>query len=214
MPHWLSFRNVLSALLISIVLLGLGVCAGIAIMHEAEKQYSLVNRLMYKLNLEYNSFFSPNIRVREEIVTNRVELLKESIFLPPMVANHAGGITTVNGDSVLILDRLGKIFHFKDGVTTPVNIETPSQNAMALSRQLESGLLGDISIQFNWFRFNDILFVSEAGNREILVSYTEWHERDTCFTSTLAKLEVPSSDPAAWSSISDDWRSWLAPAPV
>lgn len=192
-------------LLVTALIFLCGVYGGFNIRNQLDQQFSLASRVQFKLNTYYKSIFKAGEIEETLLTTNRVTLRTQSNFLPISVALAAGGISTVGRDHVLVLDRLGKIFSFTNGVTTLLSIVTPDFNVEDLELQQKKGLLGDAEINYDWFRYNDILYLEDQNKKLILISYTEWDSEKLCFYSTLAKLAVEGVDPSRWSAGTNEW---------
>lgn len=183
-----------------------GLWAGFSLNTALQNRFSLASQIEYKLNGYYNSFFQADTPQNESLMTNRVRLDVTTVYLPLSATDFAGGIATMGPETVLVTDRLGKLFSVTDAETTELTVETPDNRADDLQRQLDNGDLGDIEVEFNWFRYNDILFVDLGETAYLLLSYSEWQPDDLCFNSALARLEVDGADPASWTATADDWE--------
>lgn len=180
--------------------------SGFSLSSALEQRHSWPARVVTKVNSVYRSIVNQGKPVSDIVTTNRLSLKASTYYLPLEVANSAGGIAPDNSGGVLVLDRTGKTYRFINGATERLDVETPDSNVAALRRQLKSGLLGNIEINFDWFRFNDILYVSRDKSLHLLVSYSEWHEDKLCFTSSLAKANLASGDPSTWHIKGEDWE--------
>lgn len=182
------------------VLFASGAIAGYWLAGSLHTQGGLAYRARQLLAREYVRLMGKR-EPEQTVVTNRVTLKRNVTFLPVDVPETSGGMTTIDGTSLLIVDRLGGFHHVQRGVVTPVRISPPDNHVAALRTQLEAGQFGKSQVNFAWMRYTDVLHVRHAGRAWLIVSYTEWHPEEKCFTTTLARLEVPAGQPpGAWTS--------------
>lgn len=187
-------------------LFGGGIWAGYILNSEMQNRFSFPARMFYKLNGMYNSYFNSGAAPKpERLVTNRVILEQETIFLPASAKDFAGGISTFGENTVLVTDRVGKMLSVTDHVVHELDIAPPHDNRERLQAQLEAGDLGNIEISFNWMRFNDIFYYDKGSTGYLLLSYTEWLPEQSCFGNALARLPVEGDDPTKWTADADDW---------
>lgn len=184
---------------------GLGIWGGYTLNTELQNRFSYPAQIEYKLQGYYNAWFKSDEPEVERLITNRAILDMETVFLPAFSSDFAGGITVMPTGEVLVVDRLGQLSFVRDGKTTKIDVASADNRAAPLREQLAEGLLGQIEIDFNWFRYNDILYVEDAGQGYLLLSYTEWNPDDLCFGSALARIAVDGADPAGWHGSADDW---------
>ncbi len=102
-----------------------------------------------------------------------------------------GGLTSF-GDELLLLTQDGTIFLVSEDEITKTNIEAPDnglQNYIVASR---SEKYRNYEHNFGSFRYNDILYYSEASRHGLVLSYTEWLSDEECYGTTISKLELPA----------------------
>ncbi len=212
-------RKAIRFALIGFVVFGLifagGTWAGFAISGALDQRSSLMSRALARVESYYNSTFrqdDPNVRI---INTNRLQIREESVFLPLEAADFAGGISaTGDGTEVLIMDRVGTLFHVVDSEVTQLAVSPPDNGIIPLQDQLESGDFGRATVDFKWFRYNDVLHVQGTETDWLLTSYTEWHPEDFCFNSALARLPLaPGTNPQDWQATAADWEVITRTAP-
>ena len=191
---------------------GGGIWAGYSLNTQMQNRFSFPAQIHYKLNGMYNAYFNAGATPEpERVVTNRAILTKKTVYLPAIAKDFAGGIGAFMDRSILVTDRLGRLFHVHEGGVDALDILPPDENREALQAQLDAGELGDIEVTFNWMRFNDILHLPRDGDADgaargyLLISYTEWLPEKKCFGSALARLAVDGEDPSAWSASAEDW---------
>ncbi|NVK46735.1 MAG: PQQ-dependent sugar dehydrogenase [Rhodobacteraceae bacterium] len=208
----MSRLRILALALVAIVclagLFGGGIWAGYALNTEMQNRFSFPAQIHYKLNGMYNSYFNAGAEPEpERLVTNRAILSQETIFLPASAKDFAGGIGTIGEDTVLVTDRVGKMYSVTDAVVHELDVAPPDDHRAALQAQLDAGELGDIEINFNWMRFNDIFYYArgQEGAGYLLLSYTDWLPEQKCFGNAMARLPVQGMDPLSWSAEADDW---------
>lgn len=189
-----------------LLLSGAGLWAGYQLNDAMQNRFSLPSQIHYKLNGYYNSFFNTEEVAEDRVITNRLLLQRRTVFLPLEASDFAGGIAPHGRDTLLVTDRLGRLFALRDGQVTALNIAAPDNHAEALRQQLEAGQLGAIEIDFNWFRYNDILSVPGGTGTVLLLSYSEWDAGERCYRSALARLDLPGEDPAIWRAGASDWQ--------
>jgi len=203
LQHWVTAMNrkiwmrVLLLCLLGILFLG-GIAAGFWL----SKSLNTPNTLPYNVKrwaaVQYVKMFGRS-EPDKFLVTNRVTLKVSTVFLSPTTPERAGGITDVDGAGPLIVDREGKL-HWLDGSSvSDVDLPPPANNAADLQARLAAGEFGKSTVDPSQMRFMDVLHVREAGKAWLLTSYTEWHPAESCFTTNLARIEVPpATAPSGW----------------
>jgi cytochrome c2 len=195
----------IQALLLLGALFVAGVTAGFWIAKSLNTPNSLANDIKRWAARQYVKVAGR--RVQDGLlVTNRVTLKVSTVFLPPDTPEFAGGITDVDGTGVLIIDREGGLHWLEGSKVSAVNLPPPANNADDLRQKLAAGAFGKSTVDWSQMRYMDVLHVRASGNAWLLVSYTEWHPVDYCFTTTLARIEVPSdAAPPAWQFARPGW---------
>ncbi|MGR3805205.1 MAG: PQQ-dependent sugar dehydrogenase [Marinibacterium profundimaris] len=200
-------------LFIVMLLIAGGIWAGYSLNTALQNRFSFPSQIAYKLNGMYNSYRGNRSDNSETVISNRLIMKKETVFLPLSATDFAGGIAAINGNTVLVTDRLGKLFSVTGPDISELALQSPDNKADQLREQLDEGLLGNIEVDFNWFRYNDILPVVHDGQEYLLASYTEWNPEELCFRSALARIALSGSDPATWTGDPDDWDVILRTEP-
>lgn len=198
---------VLGGLTGAAILVGAGIWTGYDLNTQLQNRFSFPSQMYYKLNGMYNAqFHAGEVPTPKRLVTNRAVLNETTVFLPSSARDFAGGISPFLDTSILVTDRLGKLFHVNGYEVTEVNVAPPDSKREELQAQLDEGLLGDIEIDFNWMRYNDILYVAgQNGSGYLLMSYTDWRPDELCFGSAMSRLAVKGTDPSKWSADESDW---------
>ncbi|AJE47800.1 PQQ-dependent sugar dehydrogenase [Celeribacter indicus] len=199
---------VLGGLAGAAALVGIGVWGGYELNNQMQDRWSFFATRYYKLQGVYNSMFNADAPPEvERLVTNRAVLSKRTMYLPASARDFAGGIAPFLDRSLLLTDRLGKTFHIDGETVTELSVAPPDAKRAELQQQLGEGLLGEIEVDFNWMRYNDVLFVPrDGGGGSLLMSFTDWRPEGLCFGSTLARLVVDSDRPEDWQAGPEDWE--------
>lgn len=196
----------MTSVLTVLVFLG-GVWSGVELRKQLDRPLSIASHIHWRAVGFYNSLFRAGKSEQTRISTNRVRLQVDTFFLPLDIAGKAGGITVVDGSSIVVLDRLGTLFLVTDNDAVALDVETPDNNTDDLRSQFQDGRFGDARIDFEWFRFNDVLHVSDETGDWLIVSYSYWNPEAFCQTSRLSRLPLaPGSAPQAWQARADDWQ--------
>lgn len=202
-----SFSYSLIALALIGLLLAGGGWAGFRLASDLDNQLSIAYRVHVRLESYYNSLFRTETPTWRNISTSHLTLRERSVSLPVKAEYFGGGITDFQGRSVLVLDRLGHFFHVENERTRELSIEPPDNRVAELRRQEKAGRFSPASINYKWFRYNDVLHMDNAGKQWLLVSYTEWQPDDFCFNSAMAQLDLPTGAlPENWKATADDWH--------
>lgn len=208
-------KLVLAGCLFLVILLTLGGWGGYRLAEALQRDTSIPYRILVRLQSVYNSGLNSGSVVERTIETNRLTLREKIVYMPLEVAHYAGGIGAFRGNSVLAVDREGRLFHVSDDNTiTRIDVAPPENNVAALKEQSDAGRFAPAYIDFKWFRYNDVLHTVIEGREWLLVSYTEWNPDAFCFTSTMARLEIPTgSEPEDWHAVTSDWQVVVRTAP-
>ncbi|MEO1606457.1 MAG: PQQ-dependent sugar dehydrogenase [Pseudomonadota bacterium] len=211
-------RRFLRLILISgflfMLVFGGGIWAGVELRRQLDKPLSIASHIHWRVIGFYNSMFRAGSSESTKVFTNRVRLKVDTFFLPLDVAGKAGGITVVGGTSVVVLDRQGTMFLVTDGMAEPLDVATPDNNMAALRRQFDDGRFGEARIDYEWFRYNDVLHVSDSTGDWLILSYSHWNPEAFCQTSRLARLQLPAgSAPRDWRATAQDWELVKETAP-
>lgn len=182
-----------------------GVYLGFDLSKKLQRENSAQSRFVRKAIRGFGAAFLQGRPKQVTIQTNRLNLIFTEYFVPLELKNGAGGISNDPVGGVLIVDLAGKVFRFWEERIERLDITTPNSNVETLKRQLNDGVLGNVEINFGHFRYNDILVHTSGDGASLLVSYSEWHSEKRCFTSTLAKVPLPSGDPSEWIIAEEDW---------
>lgn len=210
MTHWMTGQKLVLAWILAIsLLIGallIGGYVGFDLSEKLNKEQSFITRTIRKAKRGYGAIFLQGQPVQSKHPSNRLNLKLTTHAMPLELRNAGGGISADGSGGVLIMDSEGRVFRLSQGHTKRIDVIVPNSNVDALKRQLKDGALGNIDIQFSQFRYNDILLHSSDSNSYLLISYSEWHEDQLCYGSTLAKSPLPSSDPSTWSIQENDWE--------
>lgn len=199
-------RSLIVLSLGSLIFVG-GVWAGVELRKQLDQRLSIASHIHWRVVGFYNSLFRAGKSESTKIFTNRVRLKVDTFFLPLDIAGKAGGITVVDGESIVVLDRLGTMFLVTDETAVPLDVVTPGNNMEALRSQYQDGRFGEARIDFEWFRYNDVLYVADETGTWLIVSYSYWNPDDFCQTSRLARLRLPDgSAPRDWRAAAEDWE--------
>ncbi|MDA8586005.1 hypothetical protein N9L47_06985 [Rhodobacteraceae bacterium] len=118
----------------------------------------------------------------------------------------AGGITATDDGRILLLDRSAGLFLVNSDETIRLDVELPRNGANFLQEQLDEGDFGNVLDASEQLRYSDVMIARDGANRALVVSYTEFHIDESCFTSTLAKYVLPAGQVLDDIKItSDDW---------
>lgn len=137
-----------------------------------------------------------------------ISLNAESATVPVQRAGRGGGLTSF-GNDVVLLTYEGRLF--KGGgsnAVTELAIRVPDNGYEAYRRAAESDQFRKLTHNFNFLRYNDILYYRSASSQGLVISYTEFSENEACYRTALAALdlgsEVQSVDQVSASA--EDWR--------
>ncbi len=209
MAYFLTRTRIILALVAAVVFvlstLLFGVFLGFDVSKKLQRENSPQSRFVRKIIRGYGAAFLQDRPTQVAIPTNRLNLILTEYYVPLELKNGAGGMSNDNVGGVLIVDLEGKVFRFWEGRIERLDIVTPNSNVDTLRRQLKDGDLGNTQINFGHFRYNDILVHASGEDYFLLVSYSEWHAENRCFTSTLAKAPLPAGDPSEWIISEEDW---------
>lgn len=207
-------KRVLAGGLILFILLVIGGWGGYRLAEALQRETSIPYRIFVRLESMYNSGLKSGSGVERTVETNRLTLREKTVYMPLEVAHYAGGIGAFRGSSILALDREGKFYHVRDNAPVRLEVAPPDNGLEALKAQSDAGRFAPAFVDFKWFRYNDVLHLSAQGREWLLASYTEWNPDDFCFTSTIARLEVPvGSEPEDWHAEPGDWQVVTRTAP-
>ncbi|MFN7163466.1 MAG: PQQ-dependent sugar dehydrogenase [Hyphomonas sp.] len=127
----------------------------------------------------------------------------------PNLLNESGGGLTSFGDDVLLLAYDGRIYAGSSPETVrQTAVSGPDNNRAAYIEYASRPELEDTYFfRLGYLRYNDLLHFSNAEGQGLIASYTEYHPDRTCYTNTLARLDI---DPAitsidAVSAAPSDW---------
>ncbi len=118
----------------------------------------------------------------------------------------AGGVDATKDGRVLILDKSGGLFLASSDKTIRLDVEMPTNGAEFLQEQMAEGDFGDVLDAMDHLRYSDVMLAQDGADRALVVSYTEFHIDENCFTSTLTKFTIPTDQTLDEVKItSDDW---------
>lgn len=199
---------------LGVFILVIGVSSGLWIASERAKENSLLSRVERKTMAYLRSALTYETPTEGEITTNRLVLKTQIINVPIMVTDSGGGIAEAPDGGILLLDRIGQVFHHLRGKTIKLNIETPDNGLEDLSRQHAAGQLGETTFNARGFRFNDILALERGESVELFISYSDWVSERLCYRSILAHATLPRALKLAdWTVGRSDWRILKATEP-
>jgi cytochrome c2 len=125
------------------------------------------------------------------IYTVFVRLNVREIPVPKGASGHGGGLTSYN-DELVLLTHDGRIYSILDEHVEQTSISLPDHGLAAYKRVAQLDPYKNLFHDFDYFRYNDILHYREDSTDYLVLSYTEWIERDTCYHNTIARLQLPS----------------------
>jgi cytochrome c2 len=131
--------------------------------------------------------------------------------------NESGGGLTSFGDDVLLLAYDGRIYAGSSSESVrQTGIAGPDNNRAAYVEYASRPEHEDTYFfRLGYLRYNDLLHFSNAEGQGLIASYTEYHSDRTCYTNTLARLDI---DPAiksidAVTAAAADWTVIYRTAP-
>lgn len=142
----------------------------------------------------------------KSIATIFVKLNVDEIEVPGDY--RAGGALTSFGDELLLITGDGDMFLASQDKIERTQIEPPANGLGEYIAAAESEKYKDLQHNFSWFRYNDILYYSEDGQRGLVVSYTEWIAAEECYGTSIARLVLPTgiNSIREIKAIAEDWR--------
>lgn len=118
----------------------------------------------------------------------------------------ADGVAATQDGRILVLDNDGALFLAGSDTTKQLVVEMPINGADFLLDQLDEGDFGDVLDATDHLRYSDVMLAQDGKNIVLIVSYTEFHIDENCFTSTLAKAVLPEAQSLDDVKITtDDW---------
>lgn len=121
------------------------------------------------------------------------------------------GSLTAIGKDLLLMSGSGEVFFHAAGSDSVVRsaITLPS-NHLAEYRQIaQTPKYADYSQDsFTDPRYLHLLYVDNGAERLLLLSFTEWHAAEECYTNTIVRLDVSdqAGTPDTWSAKAEDWQ--------
>ena len=103
----------------------------------------------------------------------------------------SGGGLTSFGDQVLVMNHQGHIYHIMDESADRIAIEPADYHFDEYVEASETDKYKDMWHRFNYFRYNDILYLTSAESQHLAVSYTEWIPEEECYGTAVAILDIP-----------------------
>jgi hypothetical protein len=127
----------------------------------------------------------------------------------PAARDGAGGGLTSFGDTLIVMPHDGRLFSFEDKKLRLLSIRVPDNGLDALMARAATKEYAGLHFDFTKIRYNDILYYSENGSHGLVVSFTEWHDAEQCYGTTVAHLPLPAGldDLSAYTAGPDDWET-------
>lgn len=120
-----------------------------------------------------------------------VPLQGEIVEIPGPGRSGAGGGVTSWDDHVVVMTHEGRIYLVAaDKSVTLSRIEAPFNGFAEYLAAAELPPLNEYQHSFQTFRYNDITHFQTEEGRGLLVSYTRFHQEETCFTTTVSRLYI------------------------
>jgi cytochrome c2 len=108
---------------------------------------------------------------------------------------QTGGGLTSFGQDVLVLPYDGRVYAARSASEIrATDIVAPDNNRASLRALAKADGYEDYAVEADYLRYNDLLSYESQIGRGLIVSYTEYHPEERCYTNTLAKLAI---DPSA-----------------
>jgi aldose sugar dehydrogenase len=108
---------------------------------------------------------------------------------------QTGGGLTSFGQDVLVLPYDGRVYAARAASEIrATDIVAPDNNRASLRALAKADGYEDYAVEADYLRYNDLLSYESQIGRGLIVSYTEYHPEERCYTNTLAKLAI---DPSA-----------------
>lgn len=205
MRKW--FKRVLVGLLVTAVVFGTGIAAGLWTAELRADRNSLLSRVERKAAAYFRSAVSTGELSGSQLRTNRMTLQKDVLNVPLSVSAGGGGIAAAPDGGLFLIDRLGSIFHIENAETTKLDIVPPDNNLDDLIDRQKAGEFGSAGLHTRGFRYNDILVVDAGDALDMLVSYSDWVPDRACYRNTLARLTLSDAESMeTWRAGPDDWQ--------
>jgi len=142
-----------------------------------------------------------------EISTNFVRLTVKAVRVPGESPMTGGGIAEVGRD-VLLMTGDGSFFVVRGEAVQSADIRVPPNGREAYEAAARTPELAGMTHVFDWMRYHDLLYIERDAGRSLFVTYTEYRPDDRCYSTAVARLDVPASgaEPSRWQAGADAWR--------
>jgi hypothetical protein len=154
-------------------------------------------------------------QIQAEIQTGRMDL--ESTFIRlkgqwveiPVSREGSGGGLTSFGEDAVLLTHEGRIFAGRSAPEIQETaIQVPDNGFEALEAAARSDRFDDLLFHLGKIRYNDILHFRTARRHGLAVSFTNWDDRNECYSTAVAilDLDLATSSIMEVSARPEDWK--------
>lgn len=151
------------------------------------------------------------VRLRSVFLPLDAEWVQVAVSRP----GRGGGLASF-GQDVLLLTHDGIIYAARPQAgVRPTRLSPPDNGFEKLAAATQSGRLKGVQLDLTRISYHDILYFQSDSQRGLAVSYTDWDDEQSCYTTVVATLPL---DPEATnvdelSSRQNDWRRLFSTRP-
>jgi cytochrome c2 len=147
------------------------------------------------------------------IPSNLFGLNYRSILVPVTRAGAGGGLTSINEELVLLTHEGGIWLVDPEGASRTNIVVPPNGFDEYVETAREFG--DSFRHNFNYFRYNDLLYLSGNERPRLVISFTEWLDDIECYVTAVAQLDLPKTLGSVMdvSANAADWRVFFRTHP-
>jgi cytochrome c2 len=168
---------------------------------------TLGRALLVRLGLPVPAALRAETQVPKLYESVLLTLETAAIPVPTQRPGGGGGLTSF-GAEVLLLTHDGRLLSTTGSAIEEIAAGIPDNGFEAHRRASESEAHGHMTFSLGNHRYNDVLFYESPQARGLAISYTEYFERERCYTTTIATLALAEHVVAAAQVRAEpsDWR--------
>jgi len=143
----------------------------------------------------WEELFIINERADLNISSIFTSLYGSVVYIPKPDRKGSGGAVTSWGQYIVVMTHEGKIYFVDQNLNHALsNIAAPFNGYEDYVEAATKPPFDEADYAFRRFRYNDIAQFVSHGRRGFLVSYTKYHKEKHCYTNTISRLYIGTSD--------------------
>ena len=139
------------------------------------------------------------------VSTTLLDLKLHSVRIPVVRRHWGGGGLTSVGDELLLLTYDGRILTVTGQGATLTGVTPPDNGFAAYKKGVDEGRFPNVRHYPESVRYHQIKAYTAGATSYLVISYTEWRDKDACYGNAVARLPLKRTPISAANATPGDW---------